>query len=70
MGTIIIRMADLPYALKGFVKEDEDGDYNVYINWKYSLEVQRRTLRHEIGHICHLDFDNDTPVSEAERLVM
>ena len=67
MNEIYIRYIDLPFAIKGQTVEDENGDYNIYINVQRSFEVQRKTILHEIRHIKNRDFENDIPIREIER---
>jgi len=57
---------DLPYGIRGYVREDSEGDYNIYINSRYSEEEQRKILAHELGHVTRRDFTNDLPIEEAE----
>lgn len=66
MTNIIIRVLDLPTITKGFVREDFDGDYNVYINAKFNEETQAVTLKHELKHIIRRDLDNDWPLAVIE----
>ncbi len=66
MEQIIIRYVSLPCSAKGYVREDANGDYNVYINSNLSYETQRKTIRHELRHIKNRDFTNALTISEAE----
>lgn len=59
MGEVIIRYISLPCRIKGFVREDCDGNYNIYINANQSFETQQKTLEHELKHIDTDDFHND-----------
>lgn len=58
MDNIIIRVVDLPYAVKGVTIPHTDCTYNIYINTKYSVETQNEILQHELRHIKNFDFDN------------
>lgn len=51
MNEVIIRLVDVPVDLKGVVKEDSNGDYNIYINARLSSEQQVETCLHEMAHI-------------------
>ena len=51
MNNIIVRYVPLPASVKGFVKEDAAGDYNVYIREQDPTPVQQETYRHELAHI-------------------
>ncbi len=68
MNDIIIRLIPMPSRLKGLVKEDPDGDYNIYIREQDPIETQRETLLHELEHIRlgHLDGLKEVELCEAE----
>lgn len=58
----------MPYKIKGFIKEDPDGDYNIYVRQGDPPEVQRETVRHELEHALrgHLQRDRSLEECEAE----
>ena len=66
MGEVIIRYIDLPCSAKGLVREDADGDYNIYINARLPVDVQENTLRHELNHIEKNDFNPDKRIEDIE----
>lgn len=68
MGDVFVRLIPMPWQLKGMVKEDADGDYNVYIREQDPIEVQRETYLHELEHIRlgHLDGLKEVELCEAE----
>lgn len=68
MNDFFIREVDLPYKVKGFVLEDENGDYNVYVRQDDPPDVQRETVRHEVEHAIrgHLQRDRSLEECEAE----
>ncbi len=67
MNEVIIRLADgLDPRIKGFVKEDSNGDYNVYINSCLCAEAQKQTCEHELQHIYLKHLQSDRPVMELE----
>ena len=68
MNDVFIRLVPLPSGVKGFVKEDADGNYNVYIREQDAREVQRETYEHELRHIRlgHLQREEWSPDLEAE----
>ncbi len=56
---VIVRQVEcLPMAVKGVTIPDCDGYYNIYINAKYSIDMQNRILKHELRHVENFDFDN------------
>lgn len=66
MEQVIIRYVNLPCKVKGFVREDCDGNYNVFINARHSQRTQELTLVHELSHIKRGDFYNNNGISEIE----
>ncbi|MBQ3329976.1 MAG: hypothetical protein IJG87_02230 [Ruminococcus sp.] len=68
MNNIYIRYLSMPPTVRGFVKEDAEGDYNVYLRKEDSTEVQRETYLHELAHIrgYHLQAEEWTPFLEEE----
>lgn len=66
MEQIIVRHVDLPTKIKGFVRVDCDGNYNVFINARHSQRTQELTLVHELSHINQDDFCNLKPISDIE----
>lgn len=68
MGDVFVRLIPMPSKLKGMVKEDADGDFNVYIREQDPFEVQRETLLHELEHIRlgHLDGLKEVELCEDE----
>lgn len=63
---ITVRLVDLPHAVGGFVSEDVDGSYSVYINSRWGSSGQRRALIHELKHIKGNDINNCLPISMIE----
>lgn len=51
MDAVIVRKLDLPFGVKGITVLDENDDFNIYINERYSLETQSEAFRHEVEHI-------------------
>lgn len=68
MDKIILRYIDLPCTVKGLTVQDEEGDYNVYINAKLSYETNQQTLQHEMQHIVNNDFNQLMHVKDIEKL--
>ena len=66
MNDIIVRLVDVPVDVKGIVKEDANGDYNIYLNARYVLEQQMMTYLHELAHIELGHLHSSLPVEELE----
>ena len=66
MNEVIVRMVELDPRVKGFIRPDNNGDYNIYINTLLCEEVQRETLKHELEHIRRRHVYSDRPVREME----
>ena len=67
MNDIFVRVLDFPNTdTKGIVGKDENGDYNVYLNAKYTLEQNILTYVHEGIHIRYGHLESDRPVEELE----
>lgn len=66
---IFIRKIPLPCGVRAFTVPDEQGDYNIYINDRLTVEQQYRSLFHEVSHIDREDFlkESDALVIEARR---
>lgn len=68
MNDIFVRLIDVPVDLKGLVKEDANGDYNIFINARYNYDQQLETYFHEEAHarLGHLHSDKDIEEIEEE----
>lgn len=67
MNDVFVRLLDFPCTdMKGAVRMDEDGNYNVYLNAKYTKEQQEITLLHEMAHIECGHLGSDRPIDEIE----
>lgn len=68
MNDIFIRLVPLPPSCGGFVMEDEEGNYNVYIREQDTAERQRETYNHEKAHIelHHLQLEEWSQELEEE----
>lgn len=69
MDAVIIRVIDLPIGVKGMTVKDGEGDYNIYLNARYSPEEQAVAFRHEVDHIRNGDFYSEEDVAEKERRI-
>lgn len=62
MDAVIIRVIDLPYGVPGVTVKDENDDYNVYLNARYSADRRIVAFEHELRHIMNGDFYSHDPV--------
>lgn len=67
MDNIILRYIALPIKIKGLTVQDEEGDYNIYLNTRYTFEANQQTLQHEMMHITNHDFNKLLHVKDIER---
>ena len=49
-GEIIIREVPLPRGIHGALREDPDGNANIYVNQYDPIEERRKTVDHELRH--------------------
>ena len=66
MNEIFVREVPLEYSIGGLTAEDEDGNYNVYINSRHCRSRQIVSYAHELSHIKMLHFGSSEPVKEKE----
>lgn len=66
MDCVIIRVIDMPMSLRGATVKDENGDYNIYLNARYSEETRAAAFRHEVEHIRQGHFYDQKTVKEKE----
>lgn len=67
MDNYIIRIVKLPPHVGGITIPDENGDYNIYINSRLSDAKMVEVYDHEVYHIEHGHFSDDTKtVAEKE----
>jgi len=58
-NNITVRVCkDLPSTVRGCCFHDDDGQAIVLLNANLTIQAQKKTLRHEIGHIVRGDMDN------------
>ncbi len=68
MNDVFVRLVRFPsLSVRGAVREDVDGNYNVYIDERLSEEQQRQEYMHELKHIHKKHFHRDMPVLLAEK---
>ena len=61
----IVRLADMPCKVKGFVKNDDDF-CTIVINSRLSADEQRKTYEHEAHHV-RCDMGKDASADEIEK---
>lgn len=49
-GEIIIREVPLPHGVHGILREDPEGNANIYINQRDPIEERKKTVNHELRH--------------------
>lgn len=59
MNRVFIRVITLPCVVEGAIVEDNNGDYNIYINRSVPANKVRDTLIHELKHGAHGHLQND-----------
>ena len=57
ISNIYTQLADLPAAIKGFVRLNEDESYTIILNSRLSYQSNADTYVHELEHIKHGDYD-------------
>lgn len=66
MNEIIVRLVDFPVDVRGLIKEDSNGDYNIYINARYTDAEQLKTWLHETAHARLGHLHSNRPIEEIE----
>lgn len=66
MNEVIFREIYMPGGCRGFVLEDSEGDFNIYINKNLSDERKVKTAAHELDHIRRGDTRSELPANELE----
>ncbi|MBO7709346.1 MAG: hypothetical protein J6S83_02690 [Lachnospiraceae bacterium] len=66
-GEIIIREVLLPYGVHGVLREDPEGNANIYINQRDSIEERRKTVNHELRHYRLGHIGSGRPVRQLEK---
>lgn len=52
-------LVDLPTSVRGFVFTDDNGDPRIVVNARLTREENRRTYKHERGHIDRGEMFNE-----------
>ena len=66
MNDIFIRYVPMDVTIPAVTAEDENGDYNVYINCNLGYEAQEKGKEHELNHIRKNHFRSSKAVSVCE----
>lgn len=69
MDEVICRIIDLPRSVNAMTVEDENGDFNIYINAKLPHAEQQKAYRHECIHIKKNHFRSCKHVTACEQEV-
>lgn len=67
MNEVFVRIVDIDPRTEGFVKEDSNGDYNVYISSHLPDAKKFKVLEHEMNHIKNKHLSSELPVQVLER---
>jgi len=67
MDGIFLRYISLPPTIKGLTVQDEEGNYNIYVNTRLTYEANQQTLQHEIKHITNNDFNKLSHIGNIEK---
>lgn len=65
---IYVREINLPGDCRGFTIEDNEKNYNVYVNHLLDDSTKNATLRHEIDHVIGGDFCQHGNVEAIEAI--
>ena len=66
MNELIFRQVPMPGGCRGFVIEDAEGDFNIYINQDLSDERKEKTAAHALAHLRRGDTRSELPAHELE----
>ena len=66
-GEIIIREVSLPHGVHGALREDSEGNANIYVNRLDSFEERRKTVDHELRHYRLGHIGSGKPVRQIEK---
>ena len=66
MEEVIVRLIDMPTAIKGISSLDEDGNFNIYINARLSQDMQTEAYQHEMAHLKRGDHYRTADIRDKE----
>jgi len=64
-----ILLIEMPMTVRGFTRQDINGDYTIVINGALSDEARHKTLMHELTHIKKEDFLKEEKALQIEKEV-
>lgn len=67
IGEIIIREVSLPRGVHGALREDPEGNANIYINQHDPIEEKRKTVDHELRHYRLRHIGSGKSIRQVER---
>lgn len=67
MEDIIVRYLNLPASTRGSVLQDEEGNYNIYLNARHASSQLSKTLQHELHHITNNDLQKQLHIKNFEK---
>lgn len=59
-------LCDLPIGIKGFISEDDEGNYVFILNSRLTHEQNIKTAQHEAQHLHHNDLNKEINVADIE----
>ena len=62
----IAREVELPGRVSALTSIDPDGIANIYVNTRLSPGAKQNAMRHELRHLCRLDFWNAASIQLVE----
>lgn len=69
MDNIFYRLIPMPGGCRGFVLEDPEGDFNVYLNQDLAPERMEKTAAHEREHIERGDTRSQLTAQALEKVL-
>lgn len=67
MSEVYLRYLNLSVTVKGLTVQDEEGNYNIYLNPRHTYQALNETLDHEINHITNNDFQKFLHIKDIEK---
>lgn len=61
------QLVEMPLSIRGFTREDVNGNYTIFINANLNEERREKTFQHELKHIANEDFRDYRLACEIEK---